>query len=111
VIVTDRVPTSVPGAGRYQFCATRDESGSYAMVYAPIGRTFRVCLDKIRGPKIKAWWFNPRTGEATAIGEFPNKGERAFQPPDPGEMLDWVLVLDDATKNYPPPGTRAIADP
>ena len=37
VIVTGTVPTSVPGAGRYQFVATRDASGSYAMVYAPSG--------------------------------------------------------------------------
>ena len=28
VIVTDRVPTSVPGAGRYRFAATRDEAGT-----------------------------------------------------------------------------------
>src|SRR6185369_3969370 len=33
VIVTDRVPTSVPGAGRYHFAATRDSAGAYAMVY------------------------------------------------------------------------------
>jgi len=25
--------------------------------------------------------------------------------PDPGEMLDWVLVLDDAARKYPAPGT------
>ena len=49
--MTDRVPTSVPGAGRYHFAATRDESGSYAMVYAPVGRTFKVRMDKIRGPE------------------------------------------------------------
>ena len=81
------------------------------MVYAPVGRTFHVHLDKLQGPRIKAWWFNPRTGEATAIGEFANTGERTFTPPDPGEMLDWVLVLDDTTKNYPPPGTHAAANP
>jgi hypothetical protein len=34
------------------------------------------------------------------------QGEREFTPPDPGEMLDWVLVLDDAAKQYPPPGRR-----
>jgi hypothetical protein len=61
-------------------------------------------MDKIKGPKVKAWWFNPRNGEATAIGEFDNKGERRFVPPNLGENLDWVLVLDDASKNYPPPG-------
>src|SRR5689334_16425077 len=47
VLVRDRVPTAVPGAGRYQFVATRDSSGSYAMVYAPVGRPFRVRMDKI----------------------------------------------------------------
>jgi hypothetical protein len=39
------------------------------------------------------------------IGTFPNGGEREFIPPSKGEMLDWVLVLDDASKNYPEPGT------
>ncbi|HAB19575.1 MAG TPA: glycoside hydrolase family 140 protein [Verrucomicrobiota bacterium] len=106
IVVTDRVATSVPGAGRYYFAGTRDTDGTYAMVYAPVGRKFKVRMDKISGPKVKAWWFNPRTGEATAVGEFPNSGEREFNPPNPGEMLDWVLVLDDAGKNYAPPGTR-----
>ncbi len=106
MLVTDRVPTSVPGAGRYRFVATRDEAGTYAMVYAPLGRKFKVRMDKITGAKVKAWWYNPRTGAATPIGEFPNTGEREFISPDPGEDLDWVLVLDDAAKNYPPPGTH-----
>jgi hypothetical protein len=104
VIVTDRVPTSVPGAGRYRFVATRDNDGTYAMIYAPVGRKFKVHMDKVTGPKVKAWWFNPRNGEAAVIGEFLNTGEQEFTPPDYGEMLDWILVLDDVSKNYPPPG-------
>ncbi|MBM3272309.1 DUF4038 domain-containing protein [Candidatus Kaiserbacteria bacterium] len=104
IIVTDRVPTSVPGAGRYRFVATRDEIGSYAMVYAPVGRRFSVNMDKITGAKVKAWWFNPRDGSAEEIGVFENKGVREFIPLDYGEMIDWVLVLDDAAKNYPAPG-------
>ena len=74
------------------------------MVYVPVGRTFAVRMNKISGSIAKAWWFNPRTGEATAIGEFPTTGERTFSPPELGESLDWVLVLDDATKQFPPPG-------
>ncbi len=105
VIVTDRVPTSVPGTGTRHFAATRDESGSYAMVYAPVGRKFSVNMSKLTGAKVKAWWFNPRDGSAQAIGEFSNSGEREFNPPTPGEALDWVLVLDDAAKNFPEPGT------
>lgn len=108
VIITDRVPTAVPGAGRYRFVATRDESGSYAMVYAPVGRRFSVRMDKITGTTVKAWWFNPRNGEAKPIGEFPNAGEREFAPPDLGEFSDWVLVLDDATKHYAPPGQTSL---
>jgi hypothetical protein len=106
VIVPDRVATSVPGAGRYRFKATRDRDGTYAMVYAPVGRAFTVRMDVIRGPQARAWWFNPRTGEAQEIGTFATAGEREFLPPNPGEMLDWVLVLDEASKGYPPPGRR-----
>jgi len=104
VVVTDRVPTSVPGAGRYRYVATRDAEGRYAMVYAPIGRPFRVRMSAIAGPRVRAWWFNPRDGKATLVGEVANEGERSFTPPDPGEPLDWVLVLDDAGQGYPPPG-------
>jgi len=106
VIVTDRVPSSVPGAGRYRFVATRDSEGTYAMVYAPVGRSFKVRMDIIRGAPVRAWWFNPRDGKATAIGSFENQGVREFTPPDPGELLDWVLVLDDAARNYPTPGHK-----
>ena len=106
VIVADRVPSSVPGSGRYRLVATRDTEGTYAMVYAPVGRSFKVRMDKIAGPQVKVWWFNPRDGTAKALGTFPNAGEREFTPPDYGEMLDWVLVLDDAARNYPPPGQR-----
>ena len=104
IIASNRVPSSIPGAGRYRFVATRDEGGSYAMVYAPIGRKFSVHLDKITGSKVKAWWFNPRNGNAKEIGVFDNQGVREFTPPDPGEMMDWVLVLDDADRNYLAPG-------
>ncbi len=107
VIVETKIPTAMPGAGTRHFAATRDESGSYAMVYAPVGRKFSVRMDKITGPKVKAWWFNPRDGSAAAIGEFPNTGEREFISPNPGEALDWVLVLDDAAKNFPAPGQPA----
>jgi hypothetical protein len=106
IVLASSIPTNIPGAGRYYFASTRDDTGSYAMIYAPVGRTFSVKMSVITGPSVKAWWFNPRTGAATAIGAFPNTGERAFTPPDAGEMLDWVLVLDDEAKRYPPPGSK-----
>jgi hypothetical protein len=104
LIVPDGVETSVPGAGRYRFKATRDREGTYAMVYAPVGRAFTVRMHAIRGSRVRAWWFNPRNGESQEIGTFANTGERTFSPPNPGETLDWILVLDDASKGYPKPG-------
>ncbi|MDY3551048.1 glycoside hydrolase family 140 protein [Gemmata sp. JC717] len=104
VLVADEVGTSVPGAGTRRFAATRDEKGAFAMVYAPIGRSFTVAMGKVTGPKVKAWWFNPRDGKATVIGTFSNTGTRTFTPPAEGELLDWVLVLDDESKNFPEPG-------
>ena len=106
IIVPDRVATAVPGVARYHFAATRDTDGTYAMIYAPIGRKFTVRLDVIKGTPIKAWWYNPRNGEARDAGTFKPGGTQTFISPDPGEMLDWILVLDDAAKGYAPPGTR-----
>ncbi len=104
VIVEDKVKTSVPGAGHYVFLATRDTEGTYLMVYAPVGRKFTVRTDVIKGGKINAWWYDPRSGKAVKAGLFDNAGKLTFISPNPGEWLDWVLVLDDASKKYPAPG-------
>lgn len=105
IVVTDKVPTSIPGEGRYRFVATRDEAGTYAMVYVPVGREFTVRTEVIKGKKINAWWYNPRNGKASKIGTFDNdQKERTFISPSPGELTDWILVLDDAVYKYPAPG-------
>ncbi|MDR2037809.1 MAG: glycoside hydrolase family 140 protein [Bacteroidales bacterium] len=106
IIVTGEVATSIPGEGRYRFVATRDVSGTYAMVYVPVGREFKVRTDVIKGKEIKAWWFNPRNGKSTKIATFNNDGRpRTFISPDKGELTDWVLVLDDTAYKYPAPGS------
>lgn len=106
VIEPSSVKTSVPGAGTRRFVGTRDLEGSYAMVYAPVGRAFTVRLEKINAGKITGWWYNPRNGQATRIEEPIVGRKKVFVPPDLGEDLDWVLVLDDAGKGYTVPGTR-----
>jgi len=106
IIVADKITSSVPGAGSYRFVATRDQEGTYAMVYAPIGRRFTVRMDVIKGKEVVAWWFNPRNGEAKKIGKFSNTGTKTFNTPAPGENLDWILVLDDVSKKYSAPGSK-----
>lgn len=104
IIVASNVPSSVPGAGAYSFVATRDQQGTYAMVYVPVGRKFSIRMDVIKGKNVIAWWYNPRNGEADKIGKFTNEGTQTFNTPTPGESLDWILVLDDADAKYKAPG-------
>ena len=90
--------------GADRLAATRDEAGTYAMIYSPLGLPFRVHLDRIKGAKVTASWFDPRTGKTTTAGVIEGKGQREFTPPTRGRGQDWVLILDDASRQYPAPG-------
>ena len=74
------------------------------VAYLPSRLTLKVRLDRLSGQALRGFWFDPRTGVSTAIGTFPREGVRAFPPPADG---DWLLVLDDASKDRPVPGTAA----
>ncbi len=84
--------------------AARGSDGSCALVYIASGRSVTVRMDKISGQTAKAYWYDPRDGTSTPIGEFSNTGTREFTPPSSGHENDWVLVLDDAEKGFPSPG-------
>lgn len=75
----------------------------YLFVYTAAGKPFTVILEKIKGDKLQSYWFNPRDGKTTNTEIIDNKGTRNFIPPTSGYGKDWVLVLDDATKNYAKP--------
>jgi hypothetical protein len=94
------------GEGDAHVRATRDSQGSYAFIYSPLGQPVTVSLEKLSGTEVKAWWYDPRHGTANQIDVFPKKGTREFKPPIQGKGNDWVLVLDDVSKNFPPPGAR-----
>lgn len=106
---------------RIQACRSSD--GSYAMFYTASGRPISVKLrhhgdDWVTGESIRSWWYNPRNGKADLIDvrkrEATNDLDRArdditfeYSPPTSGEGEDWILVIDDASKDFPAPGTRA----
>lgn len=75
--------------------------GSFLVAFVAIGQPVNIVMNKIAGQKIKAWWYSPRDGKATEIGEFDNQGIETFVPPSSGIDNDWILVLDDLSKNYP----------
>lgn len=84
--------------------ATRGKD--YLFVYSAQGKPFKVNTSAIAGNELIATWYNPKNGEIKEAGQFPNKGSREFVPPDSGYGRDWVLILDNAAKKYPRPGTR-----
>lgn len=75
--------------------------GGTAIAYLPSARPVTADLRRICGRKVKAWWFDPRSGEAQLAGEFAGSGCCELTPPAAG---DWVLVLDDAGRELPAPG-------
>jgi hypothetical protein len=80
----------------------RASDGSTIISYMPVGHSITVNMSKVGGPSANAWWYDPRTAATTAAGSgLPTTGSRVFSAPSGG---DWVLVLDDASLNLPPPG-------
>ena len=73
------------------------------IAYIPTPRTVTVDLSKISGSQACAWWYDPRSGAAQAAGLFPTGEPLTLATPAGG---DWVLVVDDAARAYPAPGTK-----
>ena len=90
--------------GNDYVAAAATPDGRTLISYLPSARTITVDLAKLGPPRFNAWWFDPRTGQATAAGTFPPQPAQQFTPPAEG---DWVFVLDDAARALPPPGGAA----
>ncbi|MBI5667892.1 MAG: glycoside hydrolase family 140 protein [Chloroflexi bacterium] len=82
---------------------TRDADGSYLMAYLPqAGQTVTLRTALLSGETLQVWWYDPRTGEADDAGTFLRTETQTFTSPDSGP--DWVLVLDDAARDFNVPG-------
>jgi len=67
--------------------ATRDEAGTYAMVYTPNGKPFALDLTKLSAPKLAAWcgFPAPASPKAPARSTAP---PQEFTPPRAGVSID-----------------------
>jgi hypothetical protein len=79
--------------------------GTTIIAYLPSQKQVTVDMSKITGKNTRCWWYNPDTGLATEIGMFPAIGNQNFNPPSGG---DWVLIIDDASSDFPVPGSDRI---
>lgn len=82
--------------------ATRGKD--FVMVYIPTGWETTLDLNLCGWPRTKAWWYNCQTGEANEIGEMNASQIKSFKPETGGRGNDWVLVLDNAEKEFGIPG-------
>jgi hypothetical protein len=94
----DRIPAPdlIPGkqGEKYDYIAAT-KGKDYAFIYTCNGSDINIELGKMDLKRIKASWYNPRTGTFIQIGAYNAEGIKTFDPP--GERVtgnDWVLILD-----------------
>ena len=106
MIPDQAVLADVFGQDKNEIRAAKGKDGSFIIVYSAVGNPIHVMLEKLTADTIKGYWYNPREDMSIKIDSFKNtKKIKSFIPPSSGVRTDWVLVLDDASKNYPDPAS------
>lgn len=78
------------------------QGDGYVFIYLPSNFEVIVEFRHIKGEAFEAWWYNPRNGEAEFIKEIEGHPRESFRVPVTG--VDWVLVIDDASRDFSEPG-------
>lgn len=94
-----------PEGATYKVASVSSDK-SFMIVYIPYGSKTTLNTNIINSKKLAAWWFNPRDGRSIAIPAFDNAGKKEFTPSSVGRGSDWILIIDDASKNYPDPAVE-----
>jgi hypothetical protein len=85
---------------------TSDENTLIA--YLPSSRSVSVDMSKVKGSKVRCWWYDPSDGNASEIGVYSSSGQVTFTP---GSAGDRVLIIDNVSANLPAPGSEILAEP
>lgn len=93
------VVSPLQGAERIQ--AIR--GNGYVLIYSAEGKQIMVQGEHLPGQQTTASWYSPRSGQTTPVGSYTRSAKTVFSPPSSGRGMDWVLVLDDASRRYPLP--------
>ncbi|MEO8471552.1 MAG: DUF4038 domain-containing protein [Chryseolinea sp.] len=71
--------------------AASDQKHEFIVVYIPSRRRLKVDASLIKSNRVKASWFDPRTGKYSTISTNAESRVGTFESPD---ERDWVLVLE-----------------
>lgn len=96
------LPENNPENAQYQVAAI-SSVGDFLMAYLPYGIETVIKTDKLKAQQLKGWLFNPRDGRSISLGTFQNTGFRNIKPHSQGRGSDWVVIIDDASKNFADP--------
>jgi hypothetical protein len=98
----DRIPAQSvlgdTGGNNDHIQATRGKD--YIFIYTAQGNKITVDPAPITGKECIATWYDPRNGTFQASEKF-TKAKKTFTAPTGGYGQDWVLIIDDASKNFP----------
>ena len=88
-----------PRSGAYQM-AMMSKDKDLIFVYNPYGYPLKIDVSHLEPNKLNAFWFNPRDGEYLYIKSIARSYDGEFTPHSIGRGSDWVLILQDASKDY-----------
>lgn len=92
-----------PSSGGAKIRAAIADDGSFAIVYSPRGASFTLDKSRLDASRTKAIWFDPRYGVAHVEHTANTTGIQTFTPPTSGRGNDWMLILEDADRNFEMP--------
>jgi hypothetical protein len=95
-----------PTTGGAKIRAVRSFDSSFAIIYSPFGESFTLNKNLVKAQRFKEIWYDPRYGISYEIAEPQHWGIQTYAPPTSGRGQDWVLLIEDAAKNYPLPDAR-----
>ncbi len=104
LVPNDAMLLEAPRAGGATVRAACASDGSFAFIYSPRGEPFTVDKNVITGRRVREIWYDPRYGCSYVIHTTDTHGYQTYTPPTSGRGQDWILILEDAAKNFPLPG-------
>lgn len=69
------------------------ENQDIVVAYTPVGNSVKIDLPKMLSDKIKAYWYNPRSGKVSHIRNIETNNPYEFIPWSRGRGSDFLLIL------------------
>lgn len=86
------------GAAKVRGMVARDRS--FSIFYSPRGENFTVDRDWLPAKRLREIWFDPRYGTSYDVHKTSTHGPQTYTPPTSGRGQDWILIIEDADKNW-----------